>query len=217
MVPLVSGRHLGAEGLEASQVVANLIEVDLGNEGINYLEEHLRQGTGLCRKIRRLPLKSGQAFAPLPQHTSLDRAKLFEAGGLLSWRDTINWLADHVRTMWHDEPDGTLIFQDVWGGRPTDPVVQRKATQNFFHADNVYYFVESPEQPINSIVQETSSFLLIGVFVHFALRDRDLGPQRIAAKGLIDKLARSTEEIFVTAYDREGLVVWRQQFATSRS
>jgi hypothetical protein len=188
--------------------VSNLVEVDLGKDGIDYIHECLQQGTGLCQKVLRLPLKSGRASALVPERTSVDRAKFFNAGGLLTWRDTINWLADHVRTLWREKPTGGLVFQDLWV-RPADPAVRCKPVKKFFDATNVYYFVESSDENIEAIIRETSSFLLVGFFMRISLRDSGLMQDCIVEKKLIDKLARSTKEIFVTAYDREGLVLWR--------
>lgn len=190
--------------------MAELIEIDLGKEGIEYVEDCLRQGTGLSRKILSLPLQSGRAFAPLPTNTSVDRARSFEAGGLLSWRDTLDWLARHVQAEWRRDPEGTLVLQDVWGARPTDEAVQRTKVRKFFDAENVYYYVEASEQQIEDIVRETSSFLVVGVFAHFPVGRANLRPPGIVAKSFIDRLARTTEEILVTAYDREGLVLWRR-------
>jgi hypothetical protein len=190
--------------------VANLIEVELGSEGIGYIEHCLRQGTGLSRKMLGLPLASGRAFAPLPQHTSLDRAKSFAAGGLLSWHDTVEWLTDHLRRLWREDPNGTLVFQDVWGGRRSDLAVQRKASAKFFDADNVYYYAQASGETIETVIRDTSSFLLIGIFTHSSIDTDKLAKRGMVGTNLINKLVQTTEEILVTAYDREGFVLWRQ-------
>jgi hypothetical protein len=190
--------------------VSNLVEIDLGVDGINYIEECLRQGTGLSCKTLKLSLNSGRACAAVPAGTSTHRAKSFKTGGLLAWRDSIDWLSVHTARLWRENPAGTLIFEDTWGERPGDPFAQSDLVNKFFDTTNVYYFVQSPEENTAVIERRISSFLLVAFFVGFSLRETLLPQDHIVGKVLMNKIARSTKEIFVTAYDREGLVIWRR-------
>src|ERR1700726_2827627 len=118
----------------ASKALSKLVEIALDADGIEYVEQCLRQGTGLCRKLLRLPLASGRAFAPVPRQKRLDRVKSFDEGGLMARHDTIAWLAEHSLHFWDAYPTGLLVFQDIWAN-PNDPPAQI-SRQNRFTTEN---------------------------------------------------------------------------------
>jgi hypothetical protein len=211
MVSLVPRWLLRTEGLrERVKIVSNLIELDIGNAGIYYVRGRLRDGTGLCQKALQLPLESGSAFAVVPRYTSATRAKRFDAGGLQVWGDSIDWLVRHTKALWRENPTGTLVLQDVWGQSPADAVATVDLSNKFLDETSVYYFGETPDQDLVSVERKIASFLLVGAFTRIAVREANLPTDRMLDSNAIDLIARSIEEIFVSAYDREGLVVWRR-------
>jgi hypothetical protein len=97
----------------------NLELVYLHRDGVAYVEACLKQGTGLCAQVLRLPLINGETFAPLPKGTTLNRAKSFDTGGLLTRRSANQWLAQHVQLLWQSEAIGTLSFKIFGPNQPT--------------------------------------------------------------------------------------------------
>ena len=57
-------------------------------------------------------------------------------------------------------------------------------------------------------IQEISSFLLIGILVNIKNISTNLSDSLFVSDNFIDDLAKNTREIYVTAYDQEGIVVW---------
>lgn len=187
--------------------MSKLIEMDLGKDGIEYVQDCLRQGTGLCRKSLRLPLRSGQALAIVPPDTSPERAKSFAAGGLLRWGDSIEWLASHMGALWRADPEGTLILQDVWGARPGEA---QRWPDAFYDDNAVYYLVHASAPKIEKVERQISSFLLVGFFAYALLPQANAASERRLDKATMENIADNTAEIFVSAYDREGFVMWRR-------
>ncbi|HEX9132967.1 MAG TPA: hypothetical protein VF844_11805 [Ktedonobacteraceae bacterium] len=195
--------------------MANLKKLPLGQDGIKFVESRLVSGgKGICLKLLNLPLSEGTVYAVVPEDTSLDRAKQFETGGLAQWIYGDAWLAKHVISLYSDNMDGTLIFHDVWGASPTDSGFRKKRkSEMFFNQTDVYHFVEAGY--INSDIvirtmREIASFLLIGAFINFPIVASELPADGFVDDSLIDELVRNTQEIYVSAYDQEGFVVWQR-------
>jgi len=189
-----------------------LFERDLGTDGIAYVRQCLRQAQGLSSKLLELPLTSGKAYAPIPEQTSVNRAKSFNEGGLITRHETNVWLVEHLWNLWKIEGGGTLVLQDIWA-KPSDPAAQRTQSKKFFNDANVYYFLEEDDTNVSameSTIRSIASYLLVAVFTGYVIRDSDLLPDRLVGHEIIDALARATKEVFVSAYDQEGLVIWRR-------
>ena len=149
----------------ASKAVSKLVEIALDADGIEYVEQCLRRGMGLCRELLRLPVASGRVFAPIPRQKGLGRAKSFDEGGLMARRDTIAWLAKHALHSWDADPSGILVFQDIWAS-PSDPPVQISRQNRFVTESNVYYFLEknADSSDLDRTLSALTSYLLIAVF-----------------------------------------------------
>lgn len=183
--------------------------VFLGQDGIAYVEACLQQGAGLCAKARILELTTGEVFAPLPRYTSLERAISFNTGGLTFRRDVNAWFEKHVHNLWQRWPNGTLVIQDIWA-KSTDPVLRHSSLKKFFQDGNVYFFCEkSDEGSIQRGVSAVASYLFIAFFSRYSMSSQMLPSDHIVSEDVIDEIALHTLEIFVGAYDQEGLVVWR--------
>lgn len=192
--------------------MSELREIDLGAAGAVYLASALGQAAGLSARLAELPLSSGRIFAPLPKGVGAGRAANFDAGGLLERRHSCEWLANHLRQLWTVDTGGTFILQDIWA-KPSDPAVRRTGPKKFFSGTEVYYFVEPADRECDALQQALSaaaSFLLVGVFSGHSVRKSDLPPDLRLSHEVLADLAGAAREIFVTAYDQEGFVVWRR-------
>jgi hypothetical protein len=189
----------------------NLELVFLGQDGISYVETSLRQGTGLCAEVLKQPLANGEAFAPLPKCTTVDRAKVFNTGGLLSRHDGYIWLAQHIQSLWQIDEIGTFVIQDIWA-KPTDAAAQKSGLNKFFHDENVYYFLNGLNADFWSVqraARAVTSYLFVALFSHINIQYDNLPPDHLVGEHFIIEIARSAVEVFVGAYDQEGLVIWR--------
>jgi len=186
-------------------------EVELGQDGADYVISCLKQGTGLCTKILKVVAADRNAFAPMPDGVSPTSAKQFKVGGVMSRHDTLAWLGRHVETLHQEMPDGALILQDIWA-KPDDPLTIRPGVGVFYNNSNVYYFLDADNVTSNKISQAAhclQSYLLVAVFSNARVLPEDLSPTHCVAETVIDKIARNAREIYIGAYDQEGLVVWR--------
>lgn len=190
----------------------NLKQINLGEEGLEFVASSLRGETGLCSKISVKLERGGEVFAPLPAGTPRERALQFKAGGLMSWRETCVWFEHELEQLSGRTDNGSLVFQDVWFG-PQDPV-RGGYGGVFFDRSNVYYVLGPHEinaAKISRTMLRLHSFLLIAVFCAFSFPAADVPAPRILDDTMIDEMARTAQEVFVSAYDREGLVVWRRK------
>jgi hypothetical protein len=187
-------------------------EIRLGQEGIEYVRSCLRQGSDLCTKILELTLVDGEAFAPVPDDISLKRLKQFNVGGLLSRKEMVDWLTRHLKGLFHNNATGTFVLQDVWA-KPEDVAGVTSGARKFFHEENVYYFLghgDLKQHHIAETLREVRSYLIVAIFARLELPLHQIIPGGRVSNGLITDLAKATREVFVSAYDQEGLVVWRK-------
>lgn len=201
-------------------VPMNLKQINLGVEGLDYVTSCLRGWPGLCSRIVRELERGGDVFTPLPAETSLERALQFKAGGLISWRETCLWFERELERLSGRTDNGSLVLPDLVA-RPQDPVLA-KYDRVFFDQSSVYYILGPHDlnaAAISLTMSQVSSFLFVAVFCNFSFSTADVPTTRILDENLLDEMVNNAQEVFVSAYDREGLVVWRknQQSAASHS
>src|SRR2546423_1036394 len=109
---------------QGDEALTQLVEKRLGLEGVEYVKSCLQQGQGLCSLLLAKVISGGgQTFAPVPTGTDQNRAEAFKIGGLVSRRDTTNWLTGHLKDLCQAQPESSILFQDLWAF-PTDRRVQ---------------------------------------------------------------------------------------------
>jgi hypothetical protein len=131
----------------------------------------------------------------------------------LSRRDAFDWLACHVRDLWKVDSIGTFVIQDIWA-KPNDVTTSHQGLHRFFDDENVYYLVEESDSDsdfIKSSMRATTSYQFMAFFSRIRIRYSGLTSDRRMSEETVESIARATEEVFVGAYDQEGLVVWRRQ------
>jgi hypothetical protein len=187
-------------------------EVDLGQEGIEYIRSCLSQGSGLCSRLLELDFAAGETFAPAPDDIGSTRVKQFNVGGLISRKETVDWLTRHLKQLFQKDAVGTFVLQDVWA-KPEDVAGNAAGTQAVVHDENVYYVLGPSDvaaERISAAIQQLRSYLMVAVFARLQLPLHQLMPGGQVSNGFIRDLAKGTREVFVGAYDQEGLVVWRK-------
>lgn len=198
-----------------------LQKLSLEDAGLKYIESSLDNGgKGLCLKLLGLPLAQGSTYTIVPEDIDIDRAYQFETGGHFNI-DIKSWLAEHVIKLSSANAMGTLIFQDVWGAKPEDSGFKKiRRSKMFFNQTDVYHFVEANNITKHYIVramEEIASYLLIGMFVNVPVTAAKLSADRFVDDKFIENLARHTQEIYVSAYDQESIVVWQRKALPTKS
>lgn len=195
----------------------DLNEIDLGEEGLHYVASCLTGERGLSSKIANELKQGGDVFAPLPVGTSRQRALEFETGGLTTRRETYAWFARRLEQLTGGSPAGSLVFQDVWmNQRDVLEYPQNFAKAEgvlFLDQSSIYYVLDLEDlnaTTLSAAVRRIKSFKFVAVFSNFHFRAADIPPTRVVAEPLIEAIAHSAQEVFVSAYDIEGLVVWRR-------
>ena len=64
---------------------------------------------------------------------------------------------------------------------------------------------------IQRTVNAVASYLFIAFFSRYSMSSQTLPTDRIVSEVVIDEIALHTLEVFVGAYDQEGLVVWNRK------
>jgi hypothetical protein len=194
-------------------MIDKLGEFSLGDIGTRYVESCLRQGVGLCSKFHDLSHIGGESYTPLPDGVSSDRAKKFDTGGLLSKRTTEAWFVGRVQQLFRSNADGSLIFQDVWMNR-TDGNARHSTTIKFLNESSVYYLLKGDDVDLYAVraaMREIRSFLFVAFFSNYAISGSDLASDNSVSNNVMNDLAVGVREVFVSAYDQEGLVNWRKK------
>jgi hypothetical protein len=190
----------------------NLKEISLGEEGKEYILSCFRGELGLSSRIPRQLEQGGDVFAPLSAETSRERALQFETGGLMSWRETCAWFEREVERLSGRADNGSLVFQNVWA-KPQDPILKEYDRVFFDRSSSVYYVLGRHDinaASISRTVRQVYSFLFIAAFCNFSFSAADAPSTRILDETIINGMAANAQEVFVSAYDREGFVVWRR-------
>lgn len=193
-----------------------LKKIAFGDAGNEYVRSCLEQGTGLCTEALQAGLlDSGKTYAPLPDRTEHRRALAFDTGGITSMRGTRDWLFEHVKSLFLEENCLVFIIQDVWA-KPTNPAFRSSPHRKFFTEREVYYVIPHDHLSryvFSDAIKSVSSYLFVAFLARLnANYDLPLHDHAVD-NAVIADISRGIREIYVSAYDQEGLVVWRTDSA----
>jgi hypothetical protein len=130
-----------------------------------------------------------------------------------------DWLAKNLEKLCISGEEGALIVQDIWitmsDLKQSEVSKHALAPDYFAYQNNPYYFVlcGATSEEVEALLKESMSFVLVCVFCRMNLSH--LVPGCEVDDGFIADISRTTEEIYVSAYDQEGLVIWRRTAANS--
>jgi hypothetical protein len=191
---------------------SNLKLFELGKSGVDYVRDFLNDGSGYCETLTKLQIEEGKVYSPLPANLQMEKALNFNIGYLKSPVSIINeWLVSHILEMAAQYPNSMLILQDFllkesdmgWNGR---------AECEYYSEGKVYYIVPaiimSREKILEAIHARGSSYLF-GVFAERGFPKSEIEQWYQIPAFSVHSAAKTTCEIFVSAYDDEGVVMWR--------
>jgi hypothetical protein len=120
---------------------------------------------------------------------------------------------DHVLSLCDQFPNATLIVQDLWA-KPTDQPITLAKFKHFFFQEKVHYFWAIGAKDAVTIIQDALgaplSWVFALVFLTIQVDADEIPADHIVDDAFIEKLAGDTQEIYLTAYDRDGFVVWQR-------
>jgi hypothetical protein len=122
-----------------------------------------------------------------------------------------DWLEREFESLCQRYPAGVLVIQDVWT-KPEDVGNMAAESRNFVVQDVVYYFsccADAGKSRATSLLRSTLGFDVGGVFAKSCHRTLKTMAEKVDENILRD-LADNAEAIYASAYDQEGLVVWRR-------
>jgi hypothetical protein len=193
--------------------MAMLKDFPLGAAGAQFVEKNLNQKAGLAPALLKVLPPGGTVFAPLPEGVDLARATKFSTGGLLRRRDSLSWLGQRVTTLADTAPNGVFVVQDAWGISPDDPVAAKITEEHFFNGIATHFFLRKAEIDPTSIADifcAGSSFLVIAIFAPIDIAPSDIPADHVVGDAFVDNLASHVQELYISAYDGEGIVVWQR-------
>lgn len=189
--------------------MSRLTEMELGKDGLGYVESCLKGWEGLSEMALHLPLGHGKTIALLPPGTPIGRARNFHVGGLGIGTEEVRWLTEHLLSLRTRHPDSAVIIQDTTA-LSGDKCIQDAADRKFFHKSHVYYFLNSDsfnEREIEDIIYTSAGVNVVGFFIKCRV-DEATVLDREVDDATFSFLSERIEEVFVSAYDRESLVIW---------
>ncbi len=182
----------------------------LGISGTEYVKSCLNDGGVLSKLILKFALGKGSAFSFLPANVTQTHALEFARGNVTSPRAAYASLFTQIAQLDVASSEFLIVIEDPWM-KPDDPFPLRK---NAFRSDgNVYYLLKKDDFDIahlEATIKLTRSFLFVGVVAKIQLSDHDLR-DHVLTENLLEKIARNSALIFVSAYDGEGLVIWKPE------
>ena len=188
---------------------SQIIEFDLGREGLLYVKDCLGKWGGLAEKATNLPILEGRATAILPKDATLARAIQFEIGGLnIGGLDT-KYLSEHFEEISKTYKYSSIVIEDTIA-LSTDEAISKIDCQKFFHKSRVYYYLNSEQFGVDSIpdlLYASRGFVIIGFFIKEHINDGLVLNLDVDSDALCS-MGRDIQEIFVSAYDGESFVIW---------
>ena len=187
-----------------------LRQIMLGDEGLTFMRACLNEGGKLSQIAQAiLSSRDGSCFTPMPEHVGYERALEFEAGGLMPRKMHLDWIEDRVLSFCNKDRKSLFVVEDRVLRRGDKSVTELPV--NFFYLQNaVHFFVECKSASLGQVeaaLREVRSFR----FVAFLIEGHDglhLTRGSSLEDAMLSQIGERISEIFLSAYDQEGIVVW---------
>jgi hypothetical protein len=195
-------------------------EVELSKSAIEYVKSNMESTTGLASKIIELHRQVYRVitFASSENAPGEYANAEMALGDKSSHPAMYSWICRRIYVLFDEHPDGAIVVQDAWL-KPADikltTSIKKFADALQFRADtdeNIYYILRrnqfSPAS-LGVVLDAMGSMLEIVIFAScFVEEARSRGEASGLDRMRIDGLALNACEVFLSAYDHEGYVVW---------
>jgi len=199
--------------------MSNCKELELGEQGMFYICDCLRNGKSLGRRLLTLLNREcGQVAALLPQDVDLKRmpelVSEFRYGGISRIGGTLTCLSKMTQEFLTTDSSHICIIEDTIAQREDGWLAACDAPALFLGSD-VYYFLSSEHhddlEEIRKIVSALDAQRVTGVMTSLPEgKASPNGRQEITLED-VDEFASRAQMIVVDAYDGEGYLIWRRE------
>lgn len=181
----------------------------LGAGGPAWVRTSLRDGRSVSAAVLgAVDLDAGEAFALVPEGTSVERAAALATGGLGSVLDTADAL-DVVLAEIAGAAPGTLVVEDAYALPSDDWVGARHHPTVAVAGDVVVHWLAlpAPGEAGRFLTRKGGGYPTNAVVVARPPAALGLSPMA-EVPGLADAVAGAVLAVVVAAYDAESVVVW---------
>ena len=208
-----------------------LQETTLGRPAFDYLSRILERPRELCRSLKRtLDLNSGRITTCLPPGVPREAIDQFEVGGKLpqptertpvSGGYTVRLptlddeLVARIQAYLGTEASAFCVFENA-RLRPNYPAANRlQGLRTVMCGDTVCHFLDASDKNVTDLIQRTVRLLRSAGPPYLLGCAGRLSPETHLEEGAIegkdlDRLTKSTQQLFVGAYDGEGFLTWHR-------
>lgn len=192
---------------------SELIEIELGAKGLEYVREICGDVSGLCSRLGRVVGKTLTVTGLVPGGTPRARGEQLETGGLVSLYTACEWLANQTNELSSKHGPAILLAQDIWM-TDADPYdfVDAPGIRRFSYLGCPYRFLASQPLQVDDIqdlVNSLVSFYPVLAVSHCHLEIRGEQNTPTIYQDTFDVIWKGTSQILVGAYDRESFLVLR--------
>jgi hypothetical protein len=206
-----------------------LVELDLGQEGLDFVRHRLEGGRTLSRHLRSEDLSTGEVVTHLPEGTSFAEAKQFEYGGKLPTPPRETWtkteggiviptpnLREHLVgliTRYLSRSGNVCLLENAMASRG-DRWLQRSEVDAVFLGNEVYHLLTKSATSAAVDAAVRSSYtpnMFVGALSSVSGREQFPIDRGELTVDLVREVARHASMICVAAYDAEGYVLWRRR------
>jgi hypothetical protein len=202
-----------------------VVEIELGHEGFDFVAQRLAAGRGFSRALQRSP--TGRLRAVVGRGTPIEHVTRFWTGGIYDQTSIPatahavpipnfdGELVKIVADRFNSDPGAIFIVEDA-AASATDPGFDRLPLPGrvYFCGDDVFHltFAGATSEEILQILKtgRTTLYFIAGLTRADPDTLASLHRSRVLATSDLERLAKSTTEVFVGAYDGESFLVWRR-------
>jgi hypothetical protein len=183
---------------------ADLVERALGDAGLLYLDQMLRQGKRLASALREnTPLRQGRAFTMVPPDVTAEQylkpdVDRFSMCGTVD--ASVPVIVDYLRNT------GTLAIFEEELFRRSDPCMEHDPLPAAYLGDDVYYCISEPDPVLveQVLLAVDNPWLFVAALTPWA------EPLPTLSEQVLVTIASTAEMVIVNAYHGEGFVAWRR-------
>jgi hypothetical protein len=140
-----------------------------------------------------------------------EQAYSFNSGGITSPNSSGELFIEYLAEEKLSGTTFSLLIEDSWM-KKSDALKHHSDASLYFVNDTPYYLIEGREFNANRLeatIKLTSSWMFIGFVSHMVLTEAD-SIDRVFTTEAVGSFVAQCKVIFVSAYDREGFVIWRR-------
>lgn len=185
----------------------NILKKDLGEAGIKYVRTRLEAGGALSKAFLQM-WSIDDVFTALPSRTPQNQVLDFEHGGVCTQSESVKWVSAYLGNKLPNQQRRSLLMEDSWA-KPRDSAIYDKKHRLMISGQTVIYGLsgyEFHEEDITRLYRSLASFHYIGFVSAANLPEINKIPFQLADSFIL-KFIQNISVVFVSAYDREGILI----------